>query len=816
MKSKGLKFLFLIILAVIIASPLSSLAQADPSGPTYNKSQAEEQQQAIARFVDQFTCSFESVTACFAIFFYSVLFVPTSAILAMVGKLFDLLLFFTIDSSSYSGVYASFINEGWRILRDLVNIAFILVLLSLAIKIILDLKAAEAKKMIGTVVIIALLINFSLFFVRVIVDSGNVLAHVFYNAITATADTNYLGSKSISASLVNAYNPSRIFLAFHDENNQAALTIKGQDPSAPPTQFLQKGTDVNQYAGYFILFSLLATALNVVTIWVFLVVCLLFLARTVGLWIVMLFAPIAFISYIVPKVEGFKTGFGHHDWWMDLLKYTLLAPIFVFFLYLIVMFLNLGAVKDVLGAENASTLQKILAIMFPFFVVMAILLRAKKTASELAGSLGETIMGAAQKVAGVAGGVALTGLSALGVGLLGRGAAVGLGGRGAAGAAAGEEAGAAAALLRARQSVGGGGGEVTPPQFGPGPTSPGGGGGGEQPIETPVPEREQTTPEREASKTRLIEITERKEALDKEHEELDKQPKVGFGAGQRQTRQTEIVEERKKLDEEKRKIETQLKPTATPKPATGREKTIKDYAAERTVGGWFARRAVKLLDKAQKGSWDGRNTWLVKQIEKAFGVSFGKAKNKGGFEAAQQARVAKELEFAKFLQPSGMELKELHRIGVTLNEMKLQQGQINEKDLFEHDNKGKIKKDTNGNRIAKSTADPNLLNIYNNLDGQIQTWQTKFDTEQKQTNEIKAERLRNYADVAKSGLGENFVINVATLGAFGSAQGLEAAYKIKEQAIKAQSTGKAFETDFAKQLLDKIKGIEDEMKKPKT
>ena len=178
--------------------------------------------------------------------------------------------------------------------------------------------------------------------------------------------------------------------------------------------------------------------------------------------------------------------------------------------------------------------------------------------------------------------------------------------------------------------------------------------------------------------------------------------------------------------------------------------------------------------------------------------------------------MAKELEFAKFLQPSGMELKELHRIGVTLNEMKLQQGQINEKDLFEHDNKGKIKKDTNGNRIAKSTADPNLLNIYNNLDGQIQTWQTKFDTEQKQTNEIKAERLRNYADVAKSGLGENFVINVATLGAFGSAQGLEAAYKIKEQAIKAQSTGKAFETDFAKQLLDKIKGIEDEMKKPKT
>ena len=104
----------------------------------------------------------------------------------------------------------------------------------------------------------------------------------------------------------------------------------------------------------------------------------------------------------------------------------------------------------------------------------------------------------------------------------------------------------------------------------------------------------------------------------------------------------------------------------------------------------------------------------------------------------------------------------------------------NAKDLFEHDDKGKMKKDAEGNKITRAGADMNLVNSYNNLESQIAKWQKSYDTEKKNMDDITATRLNKYARVAGSGKGMNFVINMATMGKFGSAQGQEAAHRIRE------------------------------------
>src|SRR3989344_2545902 len=114
--------------------------------------------------------------------------------------------------------------------------------------------------------------------------------------------------------------------------------------------------DVN--FGWYLLAIILVIVLEVLMIYVFFSVGLLFVGRVIGLWFSMIFAPVAFMSYALP--EGINIpNFGHKDWWSDLLKQTFMAPIFIFFLYLIVMYLesplSLGG-SSAPGAASAAVI----------------------------------------------------------------------------------------------------------------------------------------------------------------------------------------------------------------------------------------------------------------------------------------------------------------------------------------------------------------------------------------------------------------------------------------------------------------------------
>ena len=101
-------------------------------------------------------------------------------------------------------------------MRDIANILFIISLLYVAIKTILGLNVTDNKKLVGAVIVIALIINFSLFTTKVVIDASNILAKVFYNNITSEkvgstgAVTGSEGEKSISIGLIKSYNPQNI------------------------------------------------------------------------------------------------------------------------------------------------------------------------------------------------------------------------------------------------------------------------------------------------------------------------------------------------------------------------------------------------------------------------------------------------------------------------------------------------------------------------------------------------------------------------------------------------------------------------------
>ena len=377
-----------------------------------------------------------SVTGCLANIVYYALFVPTSFIFGLTGQMLDFAIDYTTDSASYTqktkvpdpkdptkmiSTGDTFITAGWKITRDLANIAFIFILLYTALGTILGIHEISWERTVGRIIIIALVINFSLFISRVVVDAGNVLARVFYTSIgTTDKDSPYSHqihldgpgtTKSVSVAIVSKFNPQSLF--------NEALKNKNSIPVAQGGAI--SGAEAPS-AGWFTLVTLIMVILNCIGIYVFFVVGFLFLARTAGLWLLMIFAPFAFISYTLGSGgHGGHGGGGHggggadflkwETWWPSLVKQSFVVPIFLFFLYLILKFLNTGFLDaNILNStSDASFGTKILQVSIPLLIITILLLKAKDIATEFSGALGQYAMKAATFVGGLAAGAATGG-----------------------------------------------------------------------------------------------------------------------------------------------------------------------------------------------------------------------------------------------------------------------------------------------------------------------------------------------------------------------------------------------------------------------
>jgi len=320
--------------------------------------------------------SLESCVAQLAYIIWSV----SAAITRVAAQFLDFFIYYSTNSSSYIN---SFIDEGWSSIRDIANIFFIIALLFIAIKTILNLNVTNNKKLIGAVIVVALVINFSLFTTKVVIDASNILAKVFYNSIDTkdskgnpVAEKN--GQKSVSLSVVEKFDPQKLTTG-------------------------QSVFDLNPFG--FIFMTLASAVLLLYMTFIFFSVALLFVTRVVSLWMAMIFSPIAFASYTVPFDIP---GFGHKEWWKSLLENAMLAPLFVFFLYIIIQFTDFlqniySYTEDpsLNAAENG--IQHLMSIIIPFFLIAMLLRLARKTAVKYSGELGAGI----NKLGALAGGLAL-------------------------------------------------------------------------------------------------------------------------------------------------------------------------------------------------------------------------------------------------------------------------------------------------------------------------------------------------------------------------------------------------------------------------
>ncbi len=336
------------------------------------------------------SCSVSTWTPCILHLYYYIILYPSSYLVYLTGSIFDYFLEYSIDSDSYAGSGNEFVERGWSVIRDIANITFIFSLLYVAIMHILQADSGKTKKFLKDIIIAALLINFSLFFTKIVIDAGNILARAFYNNIAVENDDN-TDYKTLSQGIASYVNPQSILTSkFFNPVLQ-----QGRPPAPPSTSWI-----------FFVL--VLATIVNVVLALTFLSVFLLFAARVIGLWFMMIFSPLAFVSIAFPWGKGVLGRFSFSNWLKETVSLSFMAPVFLFFLFLLIMFLQI-VYTSTIPPEGRTSIQNFMSVLIPFVAIILILGMAKKQAKEMAGQVGEQTMGFVNKFAGT---VATFGLGA--------------------------------------------------------------------------------------------------------------------------------------------------------------------------------------------------------------------------------------------------------------------------------------------------------------------------------------------------------------------------------------------------------------------
>ncbi len=87
------------------------------------------------------------------------------------------------------------LKEVWVVVRNISSMFIIFMLLYTSISTILGAGTSNLKKLVGNIIMVGLLINFSLFFVKVLIDTSNLVSLQFYRAIAPNTSENFSTGK---------------------------------------------------------------------------------------------------------------------------------------------------------------------------------------------------------------------------------------------------------------------------------------------------------------------------------------------------------------------------------------------------------------------------------------------------------------------------------------------------------------------------------------------------------------------------------------------------------------------------------------------
>lgn len=282
------------------------------------------------------------------------------------------------DSQIYANVRVG-IEAVWTTFRDIANILIIGMFTFIALSMILGIEKFNAKQMVAKVLVIAILINFSLLFTRLIISSSNFVATQFYNA----ALVGTMPEQGVTA--------ATSFGKYQVGISGRFAQLMGVTSFAETDQALWKTATATDNGWITLLLGIVSAIIFMVTALFFFYASFLLIARAILFIILLITSSLAFASYLIPGVA--LGGFGWKQWWSSLLQNAIFGPLLLIMLWATIQ-LGEGIVKinssngklgDLLS--NAANQGGINAL-FSYLMILGMLYASIKIASSFSGKIG--------------------------------------------------------------------------------------------------------------------------------------------------------------------------------------------------------------------------------------------------------------------------------------------------------------------------------------------------------------------------------------------------------------------------------------------
>ena len=246
--------------------------------------------------------------------------------------------YFVIDMGKYLGSTTSIgqsIVSSWILIRDIINLTFVFGLIYLAFMTIARADTQKLKQGVAQIIVGALLINFSLFFAKAIIDIGNVSAVEIYSYMEVTAGIN--PSTGLNYGISGFFMQQLGLQSFFNPDD--VLSAGNKDP--------KNLLSIGRQTGFG--FSIMVSLVLLIASFVFFAGAILIAIRFVVLALLLILSPVAFAGAFMPKLN---TEEWSQMWWQKLISNVMFAPAYFLLLYISMKAVNVSSLAQ--GATSAS------------------------------------------------------------------------------------------------------------------------------------------------------------------------------------------------------------------------------------------------------------------------------------------------------------------------------------------------------------------------------------------------------------------------------------------------------------------------------
>lgn len=235
-------------------------------------------------------------------------------LISALGVILALVIKVLVIVAQYSDfIDSAAVTAGWKIVRDLCNMFFVLVLLIIAFATILKIENYSYKKYLPKLILMAILINFSKTICGLLIDFSQVIMLTFVNAFKDVAGGNLITNLGIID----------------------VLTIA------------KSSSDV----GFWAIIS--AYVLGLIYVLIALVVIVTMLAmlvmRIVMIWIYVVLSPAAYLFSAFPGGQKYAS-----QWWDEFTKNLIVGPVLAFFIWLSFISLQAPGALSGFNSDNST------------------------------------------------------------------------------------------------------------------------------------------------------------------------------------------------------------------------------------------------------------------------------------------------------------------------------------------------------------------------------------------------------------------------------------------------------------------------------